>query len=145
MRVLVAEDDNGLRSVIERGLRETGYAVDAVTDGVEALAYLDAYDYEAMILDWRMPRKDGMEVLAEMQRRGNRTPVLMLTARDTTGDRVAGLEQGADDYLVKPFSFAELLARLRALQRRPPRQFDPTLVVRRPGIRPGHPTAHGGR
>jgi len=126
--VLVAEDDAGLRSVIDRGLRENGYVVDTVADGVDALAHLDAYDYEAVVLDWRMPHRDGLEVLAEMQRRADRTPVLMLTARDTTDDRVTGLEGGADDYLVKPFSFAELLARLRALQRRPPRQFDPTLV-----------------
>ena len=128
MRVLVAEDDPGLRSVLERGLREHGYVVDAVADGIDALAYLRSYQYEVTVLDWRMPKKTGIEVLTEMRRRGDRTPVLMLTARDTTEDRVAGLNLGADDYLVKPFSFAELVARVTALQRRPALTVDPVLT-----------------
>ena len=128
MRVLVAEDDPGLRSVLERGLREHGYVVDAVADGTDALAYLRSYQYEVAVLDWRMPKKTGIEVLTEMRRRGDRTPVLMLTARDTTEDRVAGLNLGADDYLVKPFSFAELVARVTALQRRPALTVDPVLT-----------------
>jgi DNA-binding response OmpR family regulator len=128
MRILVAEDDAGLRSVLERGLREHGYVVDAVVDGDEALAYLRSYMYEAIVLDWRMPRKSGIEVVGDMRRRGDRTPVLMLTARDATEDRVEGLNRGADDYLVKPFSFAELLARLNALQRRPALALDPVLA-----------------
>ena len=119
MRVLVAEDDPGLRSVLERGLRENGYAVDAVADGDQALAYLRAYPYSAAVLDWRMPGRSGLEVVQEARRRNMATPILMLTARDTTADRVAGLDSGADDYLVKPFDFGELLARLRALLRRP--------------------------
>ena len=128
MRVLVAEDDPGLRSVLERGLREHGYVVDAVADGADALAYLRSYAYEVAVLDWRMPKASGVEVIAEMRRRHDQTPVLMLTARDTTEDRVEGLNQGADDYLVKPFSFAELVARITALQRRPALTVDPVLT-----------------
>ena len=119
MRVLVAEDDPGLRSVLERGLREHGYVVDAVVDGGDALAYLRAYQYEVAVLDWRMPTTTGLEVVTQMRARGDRTPVLMLTARDAVADRVEGLSAGADDYLVKPFTFAELTARMTALQRRP--------------------------
>jgi DNA-binding response OmpR family regulator len=118
MRVLVAEDDEGLRSVLERGLRESGYAVDAVEDGELALRYLDTYEYEVAILDWRMPKVDGLEVTQRLRRRGSALPILMLTARDTARDRVTGLDEGADDYMVKPFNFSELLARVRALQRR---------------------------
>ena len=129
MRVLVAEDDPGLRSVLERGLRRSGYVVDAVPDGDRALLYLRSYDYEVAVLDWRMPGPSGLDVVKEVRRRGSKVPVLMLTARDTTADRVEGLDGGADDYLVKPFEFAELLARIRALQRRPPVVLDPLLVV----------------
>ena len=142
MRVLVAEDDPGLRSVLERGLREHGYVVDAVADGDAALSYLRSYTYEAVVLDWRMPITTGIEVVRAMRARGDRTPVLMLTARDTTEDRVEGLNEGADDYLVKPFSFAELVARLSALQRRPPLSLDPVLGVRERHLRPGHPDGH---
>ena len=119
VRVLVAEDDSGLRSVLERGLRENGYAVDAVADGEQALAYLRTYPYSVVVIDWRMPGRSGVEVVQEARRRNMATPILMLTARDTTSDRVTGLDAGADDYLVKPFDFGELLARLRALLRRP--------------------------
>jgi DNA-binding response OmpR family regulator len=118
VRVLVAEDDEGLRSVLERGLRENGYAVDAAADGEQALRYLDTYEYEVAILDWRMPKLSGLEVIRRLRLRGAALPVLMLTARDAASDRVAGLDEGADDYLVKPFDFSELLARIRALQRR---------------------------
>jgi DNA-binding response OmpR family regulator len=118
MRLLVAEDDEGLRSVLERGLRESGYTVDAAGDGELALRYLDTYEYEVAVLDWRMPKVSGLEVIQRLRRRGSALPILMLTARDTARDRVSGLDEGADDYLVKPFQFAELLARLRALQRR---------------------------
>ena len=128
MRVLVAEDDPGLRSVLERGLREHGYVVDAVADGALALSYLRSYTYEVAVLDWRMPRQSGLEVVDAMRDRRDRTPVLMLTARDATEDRVEGLNHGADDYLVKPFSFAELVARLQALQRRPPLSVEPVLA-----------------
>jgi DNA-binding response OmpR family regulator len=118
VRVLVAEDDEGLRSVLERGLRENGYVVDATADGERALRYLEAYDYEVAILDWRMPKVTGLEVIQQLRRRGSALPILMLTARDVANDRVRGLDEGADDYLVKPFDFSELLARVRALQRR---------------------------
>jgi DNA-binding response OmpR family regulator len=127
MRVLVAEDDAALRSVLERGLRENGYVVDAVADGMAALRHLRAYDYDVAVLDWRMPERTGIEVVAEARVRGDRTPILMLTARDTPSDRVAGLNEGADDYLVKPFDFAELVARVQALQRRPPLAVGPVL------------------
>ena len=124
----MAEDDPGLRSVLERGLREHGYVVDAVEYGAAALAYLRSYEYEVAVLDWRMPATTGIEVVRAMRARGDRTPVLMLTARDATEDRVEGLNGGADDYLVKPFTFAELPARLSALQRRPPLALDPVLA-----------------
>jgi two-component system OmpR family response regulator len=123
----VAEDDPALRSVLERGLREHGYVVDAVADGSAALRHLSAYDYDVAVLDWRMPQRTGVEVVEEARRNGQQTPILMLTARDTASDRVAGLDVGADDYLVKPFDFAELIARLRALQRRPPVTLPPVL------------------
>ena len=125
----MAEDDTALRSVIERGLRESGYVVDAVADGEAALGYLRIYDYEIAILDWRMPGQSGLDVLRDLRRRGSPLPILMLTAKDGASDRVTGLDEGADDYLVKPFDFGELLARLRALQRRPPALQGPRLVI----------------
>jgi DNA-binding response OmpR family regulator len=129
VRVLVAEDDPALRSVLERGLRESGYVVDAVADGGSALGYLRIYDYEVAVLDWRMPALSGLEVVREIRRRGFAVPILMLTARDSASDRVTGLDEGADDYLVKPFEFSELLARMRALQRRSPTTQNPRLTV----------------
>ena len=117
--VLVAEDDRGLGEAIGRGLREKGYLVDVVPDGDTALRFLRTYEYSVAVLDWRMPGISGLEVVQRMRRARHATPVLMLTARDAPADRVTGLDAGADDYLVKPFDFAELLARLRALQRRP--------------------------
>src|SRR5215472_4357795 len=119
----------GLRNVLARGLRENNYVVDAVGDGEEALRFLRSYDYELAVLDWRMPGISGLDVLRWIRSRQRPTPVLMLTARDAYADRVAGLDAGADDYLVKPFDFAELLARLRALQRRPQAVQQPELVV----------------
>ena len=127
MRLLVAEDDPGLRSVLERALKRNGYVVDAVANGDRALVHLRSYDYDAVVLDWRMPGIPGVEVVREVRRRGTQVPILMLTARDATADRVEGLDAGADDYLVKPFQLAELLARLRALQRRPMVALDPVL------------------
>ncbi|MGD0748576.1 MAG: response regulator transcription factor [Acidimicrobiales bacterium] len=125
----MAEDDAALRSVLERGLKEQGYVVDAVADGAAALRYLRSYDYDVAVLDWRMPERTGTEVVAEARRQGDRTPILMLTARDAPSDRVTGLNVGADDYLVKPFDFSELVARIQALQRRPPLALDPVLEV----------------
>jgi DNA-binding response OmpR family regulator len=127
VRVLVAEDDTALRSVLERGLRENGYVVDSVGDGSAALRHLHAYEYDVAVLDWRMPEHTGVEVIQEARRAGDRTPILMLTARDTASDRVTGLDSGADDYLVKPFDISELFARIRALQRRPPLTTHPVL------------------
>jgi DNA-binding response OmpR family regulator len=129
MRILVAEDDEALRSVLERGLERAGYVVDTVADGSEAVSYLKAYDYQVAILDWRMPVMSGVDVLRTIRRRGDSVPVLMLTARDMPTDRVLGLDEGADDYMVKPFDFPELLARLRALQRRPKEAHPPQLSV----------------
>jgi DNA-binding response OmpR family regulator len=129
VRVLVAEDDRGLRDALARGLRENGYVVDAVPDGQAAVRFLRTYDYAVAVLDWRMPEKSGMEVLQWMRRRESPAAVLMLTARDAPADRVTGLDQGADDYLVKPFDFGELLARMRALQRRPRALQAPQLAV----------------
>ena len=129
MRVLVAEDDDNLRAVLRRGLALAGYTVDDVADGAAALGYLETYDYEVAVVDWRLPGMSGLDLVAQLRRTGSRLPVLMLTARDRTADRVAGLDAGADDYLVKPFDFDELLARLRALQRRPAELQPPTLAV----------------
>jgi len=129
VRALVAEDDGALRSVLERGLREHGYVVDAVADGEQALGFLRTYEYAVAIVDWRMPKVSGLDVVRAMRARRSDVPVLMLTARDTAADRVTGLDEGADDYLVKPFDFGELLARLRALQRRSPALQGTKLVV----------------
>jgi DNA-binding response OmpR family regulator len=129
MRVLVAEDDDALRSVLVRGLQRAGYVVDSVADGATALAYARGYDYEVALLDWRMPVLSGIEVVQALRRVGVGVPVLMLTARDMPKDRVLGLDGGADDYMVKPFDFPELLARLRALQRRPAATRPPRLSV----------------
>ncbi len=101
--------------------------VDVVPDGATALSYLRSFDYDVAVFDWRMPNTNGLEAITTMRRRGDRTPVLMLTARDATEDRVEGLLGGADDYLVKPFAFRELLARLTALQRRPALLLAPVL------------------
>jgi two-component system copper resistance phosphate regulon response regulator CusR len=127
--LLIAEDDSGLRDVLARGLRENGYVVDAVSTGEEAVTFLRGYDYELAVLDWRLPGQSGLDVLRWMRRHQRSAPVLMLTARDAPADRVTGLDQGADDYLVKPFDFGELLARLRALQRRPAALQPPELVI----------------
>jgi two-component system copper resistance phosphate regulon response regulator CusR len=119
MRILVAEDDPGLRDVIVLGLAENGYHVDAVDRGDDAIDQLKFYAYDVAILDWRMPGREGIDVVAWARRNHRPTAILMLTARDTPADRIRGLDTGADDYLVKPFDFGELLARVRALQRRP--------------------------
>jgi DNA-binding response OmpR family regulator len=129
MRVLVAEDDPRLGALLARGLREASYAVDWVQNGDRAL-YLGAInEYDAAVLDVLMPGRDGFEVCRELRARGRIFPVLMLTARDTVQDKIAGLDAGGDDYLTKPFDFGELLARLRALMRRAPRLLPTTLTV----------------
>jgi DNA-binding response OmpR family regulator len=129
VRVLVAEDDAGLGAVLVRGLREHGYVVDLVPDGETAASYFRFYQYEAAVIDWRMPKLSGLDLVKRLRQSGIAVPVVMLTARDTPADRIAGLDAGADDYLVKPFDFGELLARLRALQRRPADARPPLLCL----------------
>jgi two-component system, OmpR family, response regulator len=120
MRVLVVEDELKMASLIRRGLREEGMSADVAVKGEDALWMAGATDYDAIVLDVMLPGIDGFETCRRLRGDGVWSPVLMLTARDSVEDRVAGLDGGADDYLVKPFSFAELLARLRALARRGP-------------------------
>ena len=129
MRVLVAEDEVRLADLVARGLRDQGYAVDVVHDGDAALSQLAVNEYDVAILDVGLPGKDGFAVSADVRRRGGRVPILMLTARASVHDRVAGLDAGADDYLVKPFEFAELYARVRALLRRQPAVLPSVLQV----------------
>ena len=117
MRILIVEDEPDLRSALVRSLRDEGYAVDAADNGADGLFNAESTDYDAIILDVMMPQMDGWEVLKRL-RKTKKTPVLMLTARDQTRDRVKGLDTGADDYVLKPFDLPELLARLRALIRR---------------------------
>ena len=119
MRLLVVEDDPRLARLIARGLREEAYAVDVCGNGSEAIVQAVVNSYAAIILDVMLPGTDGFGVVATLRARNVRTPVLMLTSRDAVADRIAGLDHGADDYLTKPFDFGELLARLRALLRRP--------------------------
>ncbi|NPV52660.1 MAG: response regulator transcription factor [Firmicutes bacterium] len=119
MRVLVVEDEPKIASFVRQGLEEEGYAVDVAGDGESALDYAGSAQYDLLILDIMLPKRDGVSVCQELRKRGFKTPILMLTARDTVDDRVEGLDAGADDYLVKPFAFKELLARARALLRRP--------------------------
>jgi two-component system, OmpR family, copper resistance phosphate regulon response regulator CusR len=118
MRVLLVEDEHKIAAYVKRGLEESGYAVDAVFTGRDALDWVGAAPYDLIILDIMLPVVDGLTVCRELRYRGDRTPVLMLTARDGVDDRVTGLDAGADDYLVKPFAMKELLARMRALTRR---------------------------
>jgi two-component system OmpR family response regulator len=118
MRLLVVEDDAHIAGFIQKGLRAGGYAVDRAGDGEEALALAVNEPYDAAIVDLGLPRLDGLSLIEEMRRRGVSTPVLILSARRTVDDRVQGLRTGGDDYLVKPFAFAELLARVQALLRR---------------------------
>jgi two-component system OmpR family response regulator len=120
MRILVVEDEKKMAALIRRGLREEGFSVDVADRGEDALWRASATDYDAIVLDVMLPGIDGFETCRRLRGDGVWAPVLMLTARDAVEDRVAGLDGGADDYLVKPFSFAELLARLRALARRGP-------------------------
>jgi DNA-binding response OmpR family regulator len=141
MRVLVAEDEPGLRDVIVLGLADAGYQVDAVGRGDEAIDQLRFHEYDVAILDWRMPGAEGVDVVRWARRHERPTAVLMLTARDTVDDRVEGLDAGADDYLVKPFEFSELLARIRALQRRPRGVGGPVLQQGRVALDPARRVA----
>jgi DNA-binding response OmpR family regulator len=118
MRLLVIEDDTKVANFIATGLRQEGYAVDVLTEGTEAAAQALAFDYDAVILDLMLPGRSGFQVLREIRARKAALPILILTAKDSLDARVAGLDSGADDYMVKPFALAELSARLRALLRR---------------------------
>ncbi len=118
MRILLVEDEVDLNDIISKRLDLAGYSVDSCFDGLSALDYISLADYDAVILDIMLPGLDGLAVLQKLRQAGNPVPVLLLTAKDSIEDRVAGLDTGADDYLVKPFSFAELLARLRVLTRK---------------------------
>lgn len=128
MRVLVVEDEIDLLKVLARALREAGYAVDEAADGDDALAKAVTWEYDAVVLDLMLPELDGSEVLRRLRRK-KKTPVLILSARDTVQDRVGGLDLGADDYLTKPFALTELLARLQALIRRSAGQAAPQISV----------------
>jgi len=118
MRILIVEDDKKVGAFLEKGLKEEQYAVDICRDGEEAMELAVLNPYDAIVLDIMLPKKDGFAVCHDLRQRGLLTPILMLTAKDTVEDKVAGLTEGADDYLTKPFSFEELLARIRALLRR---------------------------
>src|SRR3954454_10483598 len=120
MRLLIAEDDPKLARALDRGLRRAGYGVDVASDGDAALLNARVYDYDAVVLDVMLPSRDGFDVCRTLRDERRWTPVLLLTARDQVANRIHGLDTGADDYLVKPFDFGELLARLRALVRRGP-------------------------
>jgi two-component system copper resistance phosphate regulon response regulator CusR len=120
MRILIVEDEKKTVAFLAKGLREAGFAVDVAVDGEAGLAQARASKFDLLIVDIMLPHKDGWEVVAELRRDGVRTPILFLTARDSVRDRVKGLELGADDYLVKPFAFSELLARVRSILRRAP-------------------------
>src|ERR1039457_6200431 len=122
MRILLIEDEKKTAAFLAKGLHEEGHTVDRVTDGEAGLELAGAKRYDLLIVDVMLPKKDGWAVVSELRGRGVRTAILFLTARDSVRDRVKGLELGADDYLVKPFAFAELLARVRTLLRRPTRQ-----------------------
>lgn len=124
MRILVAEDEKHLNDIIVKTLSKNHYSVDGCYDGAEALAYLQMAEYDVVVLDIMMPRLSGLDVLKKLRASGNKTPVLLLTAMDSVQDRVTGLDAGADDYLVKPFAFDELLARIRVLLRRDSGQED---------------------
>jgi DNA-binding response OmpR family regulator len=129
MRVLLVEDEPGIANFVVKGLTEGGYAVDWARDGDAGLSYACSTSYDTIILDILLPKRDGLSVLRELRQSGKQTPVLLLTAKDTVDDRIAGLDAGSDDYLIKPFAFSELLARIRALLRRPPLQAGNELAV----------------
>ena len=118
MRILIAEDQKDLNRIITKRLSAEGYYVDSCFDGEEALSYIEMAEYDGIILDIMMPKRDGLSVLHSLRKKGIGTPVLFLTARDAVEDRVLGLDSGADDYLVKPFAFDELRARIRAMTRK---------------------------
>jgi two-component system OmpR family response regulator len=145
MRILVIEDESKVAAAIATGLRHEGYAVDTADDGPDALFHARVNDYDAIVLDVMLPGVDGFTVCDTLRKEGQWAPVLMLTARDGVGDRIHGLDVGADDYLIKPFAFGELLARLRALLRRRPRERPAVLEVGDVALDPAtHTVSRGG-
>jgi len=129
MRILIIEDEKKTAAYLHKGLAESGFVVDSANEGEEGLLLASTGEYDLIILDVMLPQRDGWSVIAEIRRSGKQTPVIFLTARDAVHDRVKGLELGADDYLVKPFAFSELLARVRAILRRGPSRHPETLRV----------------
>ena len=129
MKILVVEDEEKIARALQRGLEQERFSVEIALDGAAGLAAAEADEYDVIVLDRMLPEMDGMEVCRTLRGAGNKTPILMLTAKDQVRDRVAGLNAGADDYLVKPFAFEELLARLYALLRRPSQTTDVVLKV----------------
>ena len=129
MRALIVEDDRAIAEFVERGLREAGFAVDQAGDGITGLELALSEPYDVAIVDLMLPGRDGLSVIDELRRRGRTTPVLILSARRSVDDRVRGLQSGGDDYLTKPFAFAELLARVQALVRRATRAPKPTTLT----------------
>jgi two-component system OmpR family response regulator len=128
MRALIIEDDQTIADFVARGLREAGFAVDTSTDGEAGLALALSEPYDVAIVDLMLPKREGLSVIDELRKRGRSTPVLILSARRSVDDRVRGLQAGGDDYLTKPFAFAELLARVQALVRRASRAPEPTTL-----------------
>lgn len=146
MRILIAEDQRDLNKILVKKLSAEGYTVDSCFDGEEALDFFAAASYDGAILDINMPKKDGLAVVKQLRADGNFTPVLFLTARDTVADRVLGLDTGANDYLVKPFSFEELMARVRALTRITTRTSSPIYTLCDLTLDTGsHSVSRGGR
>ncbi len=141
MKILVVEDDRKVAGFIEQGLKEEGYVVDIAADGEEAGTLAHVYEYDVILLDVVLPKKNGFQVALELRREGRTTPILMLTSRDAVEDVVRGLDAGADDYLAKPFRFDELLARIRALVRRGGAERLEVLRYRRAHSRPAAPRA----
>jgi DNA-binding response OmpR family regulator len=143
MKILIIEDEIKLSNILLQGLKEQGMAVDVARDGAAGLASAAAAPYDAIILDVMLPKKNGFQVLQELREAGDKTPVLMLTTRSGVEDRVRGLDLGADDYLPKPFAFQELLARLRAITRRP--QVEPQTHAGGPGTESPEAGGEAGR
>ncbi len=129
MRILIVEDESKTAAYLKKGLSENGFVVDTASEGDSGLRLAESNEYDLIILDVMLPKEDGWTILSEIRRRGKQTPVLFLTARDSVKDRVKGLELGADDYLVKPFAFSELLARVRTILRRGPTRQPETLQI----------------
>lgn len=144
MRLLIIEDEKKLAKAIKQGLSQEGFAVDTAGDGESGLADALAIDYDAFVIDWMLPELNGVEVIKQIRKEGIKKPILMLTAKDNVGDRVKGLDSGADDYLAKPFAFEELVARLRALLRRPATTKKPILSFADLQLDSAHHTLHRG-